>query len=85
MRAIESTVSSQQTLNPYSGWTNKFIYPPYEFGIANCMITNFHLPKSTLLMTTAAFCGHDLLKEAYKQAIEEKYKFYTYGDTMLII
>ncbi|WP_339833531.1 tRNA preQ1(34) S-adenosylmethionine ribosyltransferase-isomerase QueA [uncultured Flavobacterium sp.] len=85
MRAIESTVSSQQTLNPYSGWTNKFIYPPYEFGIANCMITNFHLPKSTLLMTTAAFCGHDLLKEAYKQAIEEKYKFYTYGDAMLII
>lgn len=85
MRAIESTVSSQQTLNPYTGWTNKFIYPPYEFGIANCMITNFHLPKSTLLMTTAAFCGHDLLKEAYKQAIEEKYKFYTYGDAMLII
>jgi len=85
MRAIESTVSSQQTLNPYSGWTNKFIYPPYEFGIANCMITNFHLPKSTLLMTTAAFCGHDLLKEAYKQAVEEKYKFYTYGDAMLII
>ena len=85
MRAIESTVSSQQTLNPYTGWTNKFIYPPYDFGIANCMITNFHLPKSTLLMTTAAFCGHDLLKEAYKQAIEEKYKFYTYGDAMLII
>ncbi|WP_339887685.1 tRNA preQ1(34) S-adenosylmethionine ribosyltransferase-isomerase QueA [uncultured Flavobacterium sp.] len=85
MRAIESTVSSQQTLNPFTGWTNKFIYPPYEFGIANCMITNFHLPKSTLLMTTAAFCGHDLLKEAYKQAIEEKYKFYTYGDAMLII
>lgn len=85
MRAIESTVSSQQTLNPYTGWTNKFIYPPYEFGIANCMITNFHLPKSTLLMTTAAFCGHDLLKEAYKQAVEEKYRFFTYGDAMLII
>ena len=85
MRAIESTVSSQQTLNPYTGWTNKFIYPPYDFGIANCMISNFHLPKSTLLMMVSAFCGHDLMKEAYKQAIEEKYKFYSYGDAMLII
>jgi S-adenosylmethionine:tRNA ribosyltransferase-isomerase len=85
MRAIESTVSSQQTLNPFSGWTNKFIYPPYEFGIANCMISNFHLPKSTLLMSVSAFCGHDLMKEVYKQAIEEKYRFYTYGDAMLII
>lgn len=85
MRAVESSVSSQQTLNPFSGWTNKFIYPPYDFGIATCMITNFHLPKSTLLMMVSAFCGHDLMKEAYKQAIEEKYKFYSYGDAMLII
>lgn len=85
MRTVESCVSSQQTLNPYTGWTNKFIYPPYDFGIANCMITNFHLPKSTLLMMASAFCGHDLLKEAYKQAVEQKYKFYSYGDAMLII
>ncbi|WP_338410015.1 tRNA preQ1(34) S-adenosylmethionine ribosyltransferase-isomerase QueA [uncultured Flavobacterium sp.] len=85
MRTIESTVSSQNTLNPFSGWTNKFIYPPYDFGIANCMITNFHLPKSTLLMMASAFCGHDLMKEAYQIAIKENYKFYSYGDAMLII
>lgn len=85
MRAIESSVSSQSTLNPYSGWTNKFIFPPYEFSLANAMITNFHMPKSTLLMMASAFCGHDLIKKAYAEAIEEKYNFYTYGDAMLII
>lgn len=85
MRAIESSVSSQSTLNPYNGWTNKFIFPPYEFSLANAMITNFHIPKSTLLMMASAFCGHDLMKKAYAEAIEEKYNFYTYGDAMLII
>ena len=85
MRAIESSVSSSGTLNPYSGWTNKFIFPPYEFSIANCMITNFHTPKSTLLMMTSAFAGHDFMKKAYDEAIKEKYRFYTYGDAMLII
>jgi S-adenosylmethionine:tRNA ribosyltransferase-isomerase len=85
MRAIESSVSSQSTLNPYNGWTNKFIFPPYDFSLANAMITNFHIPKSTLLMMASAFCGHDLMKKAYAEAIEEKYKFYTYGDAMLII
>ena len=64
MRAIESSVSSQNTLNPFEGWTNKFIFPPHDFSIANCMITNFHTPKSTLLMMISAFCGHDLMKRA---------------------
>ena len=85
MRAMESSVSSQRTLNPYTGWTNKFIYPPYDFSIADCMITNFHTPKSTLLMMISAFCGHDLMMKAYKEAIQEKYRFYSYGDAMLII
>jgi S-adenosylmethionine:tRNA ribosyltransferase-isomerase len=85
MRAIESSVSSSGTLNDYSGWTNKFIFPPYEFSIANSMITNFHTPKSTLLMMVSAFAGHDFIKEAYEVAVKEKYRFYTYGDAMLII
>lgn len=85
MRAIESSVSSNRTLNPYKGWTNKFIFPPYEFSIANAMATNFHTPKSTLLMMVSAFAGHDFIKEAYQTAIKEKYRFYTYGDAMLII
>ncbi|MCK8480840.1 tRNA preQ1(34) S-adenosylmethionine ribosyltransferase-isomerase QueA [Psychroserpens algicola] len=85
MRAIESSVSSSGTLNEFSGWTNKFIFPPYEFSIANSMITNFHTPKSTLLMMVSAFAGHDFMKKAYEEAVKEKYRFYTYGDAMLII
>jgi S-adenosylmethionine:tRNA ribosyltransferase-isomerase len=85
MRAIESSVSSAKTLNPYDGWTNKFIFPPYDFSLADCMITNFHTPKSTLLMMISAFCGHDLMRKAYDEAIKEKYKFYSYGDAMLIL
>lgn len=85
MRGLESSVSSEQTLNPYEGWTNKFIFPPYDFSIANCMITNFHTPKSTLLMMISAFMGHDLMKKAYKEAVEQGYKFYSYGDAMLIL
>ena len=85
MRALESSVSSNATLNAYSGWTNKFIFPPYEFSIANSMVTNFHTPKSTLLMMVAAFAGHEFTKEAYEVAVKEKYRFYTYGDAMLII
>ena len=85
MRTIESSVSSSGTLNPYSGWTNKFIFPPYDFSIANCMITNFHASKSTLLMMASAFAGHEFLKEAYDVAIKEKYRFHSYGDAMLII
>jgi len=85
LRAIESSVSTHGNLNPYEGWTNKFIFPPYDFRIPNCMITNFHTPKSTLMMHTAAFCGFDLLKKVYAEAIKEKYKFFTYGDAMLIL
>jgi len=85
MRAIESAVSSSATLNEFHGWTNKFIFPPYEFSIANCMITNFHTPKSTLLMMVSAFAGHEFTKKAYEEAVKEKYRFYTYGDAMLII
>jgi S-adenosylmethionine:tRNA ribosyltransferase-isomerase len=85
MRAIESAVSSKNRLNPAKGWTDKFIFPPYEFSIANCMITNFHMPESTLLMMTAAFAEYDFLMEAYTLAIKEKYKFLSYGDAMLIL
>lgn len=85
MRALESSVSSNNMLNTYAGWTNKFIFPPYDFSIANCMVTNFHTPKSTLLMMVSAFAGHDFIKEAYEEAVKEKYRFYTYGDAMLIL
>lgn len=85
MRTLESSVSSNHRLNEYTGWTNKFIFPPHDFSIANCMITNFHMPKSTLLMMISAFAGHDLMEKAYKEAIKEKYKFYSYGDAMLIL
>ena len=85
MRTLESAVSSNQSLNEFGGWTNKFMFPPYEFSIANCMITNFHTPKSTLLMMVSAFAGHEFVKRAYQEAVKEKYKFYTYGDAMLIL
>ncbi|MCC6181926.1 MAG: tRNA preQ1(34) S-adenosylmethionine ribosyltransferase-isomerase QueA [Bacteroidia bacterium] len=85
MRALESSVSTTGHVNPYRGWTNKFIFPPYDFSVANCMITNFHMPESTLLMQVAAFGGYDLIMKAYKEAIKEKYKFYSYGDAMLIL
>jgi S-adenosylmethionine:tRNA ribosyltransferase-isomerase len=85
MRTIESSVSSNGRLNEFEGWTNKFIFPPYDFSIANSMITNFHTPKSTLLMMVSAFAGHDFMKKAYEEAVKEKYKFYSYGDAMLII
>ncbi len=85
MRTVESSVSSSNKLNAYNGWTNKFIFPPYDFSIANCMVTNFHTPKSTLLMMVSAFAGHDFMMEAYQEAIKEKYKFYSYGDAMLIL
>jgi len=85
MRGLESSVSSQNTLNTYKGWTHKFIFPPFDFSIANCMITNFHTPKSTLLMMVSAFADPDFIKEAYDVAVKEKYNFYSYGDAMLII
>jgi len=85
MRVLETSVSTDGFLKPFDGWTNKFIFPPYEFNLANCMITNFHMPESTLLMMTSAFGGYDLIMKAYKTAIKEKYRFYTYGDAMLIL
>lgn len=85
LRTLESSVSTVKQLKPYDGWTNKFIFPPYEFNIPNRMISNFHLPLSTLLMMVSAFSGYDALFEAYKVAIKEKYNFGTYGDAMLIL
>ena len=85
IRSIESSVTTQNLMTPFNGWTNKFIYPPYDFKIANCMITNFHTPKSTLMMMTCAFGGYELMMEAYNKAVKEKYRFFTYGDAMLII
>jgi S-adenosylmethionine:tRNA ribosyltransferase-isomerase len=85
LRTLESSVSTTRRLKPYDGWTNKFIFPPYEFSIPNSMISNFHLPLSTLLMMVSAFAGYDALFDAYKVAIKEKYRFGTYGDAMLII
>tara|TARA_B100000989_G_scaffold268079_1_gene222549 strand:+ start:1897 stop:2952 length:1056 start_codon:yes stop_codon:yes gene_type:complete len=85
MRTLESSVSTKNTVIPYVGWTNKFIFPPYDFRIANCMLTNFHLPKSSLMMQVSAFAGFELIMTAYKEAIQKKYNFYTYGDAMLIL
>lgn len=84
-RAIETSVAISGMLKPYNGWTNKFIFPPYDFSVANSMISNFHLPQSTLMMHVAAFAGYDFLMRAYKEAVTEKYNFFTYGDAMLII
>jgi S-adenosylmethionine:tRNA ribosyltransferase-isomerase len=85
MRTLESSVSTNGMLKPFEGWTNKFIFPPYEFSVAQSMISNFHLPLSTLLMMVSAFAGYDKLMNAYKVAIKEKYRFGTYGDAMFII
>ncbi|MCX7861562.1 MAG: tRNA preQ1(34) S-adenosylmethionine ribosyltransferase-isomerase QueA [Bacteroidales bacterium] len=85
IRTLESSVSTDGFLKPFMGWTNKFIFPPYQFNIPTCMVTNFHMPMSQPMMTAAAFCGYEKLMEAYKIAIKEKYYFGTYGDAMLIL
>ena len=85
MKAIESSVTVGGLLKPYKGWTNKFIFPPYEFNIANCLITNFHMPQSPMMMMVTAFAGFDFTMKAYDEAIEKKYKFFTYGNPMLIL
>jgi len=85
MRSIETSVSTEGMLKPYEGWTNKFIFPPYDFSIADALITNFHTPLLTLLMMVSAFGGHELMMSAYEEAVKEKYRFYSYGDAMLII
>ena len=84
-RGLETAVSVEKKLKPFDGWTNKFIFPPYEFSIPDAMITNFHTPKSTLIMMVSAYGGYDLMMKAYKEAIKEKYRFYSYGDAMLIL
>ena len=85
IRAIESAVSTDGHLKEFEGWTNKFIFPPYDFSVPDAFISNFHLPYSTLLMMVAAFGGYEHVMEAYNQAVKEKYRFGTYGDAMLII
>lgn len=85
MRSIETAVSAEGFLKPMEGWTNLFIHPPYDFSIANRMITNFHLPKSSLYIMTCAYGGVDLITHAYQEAIKENYRFFSYGDSMLII
>lgn len=85
MRALESSVSASNRLKANEGWTDKFIFPPYEFKICNSLLTNFHQPESTLLMMAAAFGGYELIMKAYQTAIKEKYRFYSYGDCMLIL
>jgi S-adenosylmethionine:tRNA ribosyltransferase-isomerase len=85
LRAFESSVSTNNTLKPFDGWSSKFIFPPYDFVVADSLITNFHEPESVLLMMTTAFGGYDLVMEAYQQAIKEKYRFFCYGDALLIL
>jgi S-adenosylmethionine:tRNA ribosyltransferase-isomerase len=85
LKALESSVSASGHLKPIDSWTDKFIFPPYEFKNSSALLTNFHLPESILLMMTSAFGGYELIQEAYKQAIKEKYRFFSYGDVMLII
>ena len=84
MRAMETSVSTTNTLKPFTGWTNKFIFPKYDFRVADSLLTNFHTPQSTLLMLQSAFAGHELIMEAYNEAIKEDYRFYVYGDALLI-
>lgn len=85
IRAMETAVSAEGLLKPVEGWTNRFIYPPYDFSIADSMVTNFHLPKSSLLIMVCAFGGFELIMDAYKEAIKEEYRFFSYGDAMLIV
>jgi S-adenosylmethionine:tRNA ribosyltransferase-isomerase len=84
-RVLESVVTSERSVKPMKGWTDKFIYPPYDIKIVDRLITNFHLPCSTLLMLVCAFAGRDFIFKAYQKAIEEKWRFYSYGDAMLIL
>lgn len=85
LKVMETVVSITGKLKPLKGWTNKFIFPPYDFNTADALITNFHLPKSPMMMEVAAFAGYDFLMKAYKEAVAEKYNFFTYGDAMLIL
>jgi S-adenosylmethionine:tRNA ribosyltransferase-isomerase len=85
MRAMETSYTAQKLLKPSEGWTNNFIHPPYDFNIADALVTNFHLPKTSLMIMACAFANYDLIMEAYKKAIKDKYRFFSYGDSMLIV
>ena len=85
VKGLETAVSISGKIKPFKGWTNKFIFPPYEFSVPDAMITNLHLPMSSMMMMASAFAGYEFLMDAYKEAIKEKYKFFTYGDAMLIL
>ena len=85
MRTLETVVSTHGMVKSQSGWTNKFIFAPYDFTVADAMVSNLHLPESTQLMMVAAFGGYDLVMEAYRQAVEQNYRFGSYGDAMLIL
>jgi S-adenosylmethionine:tRNA ribosyltransferase-isomerase len=85
MRALESSFTAQKMLKPSEGWTNQFIHPPHDFSIADALVTNFHLPKTSLMIMACAFAGFELMSEAYEKAIKDKYRFFSYGDAMLII
>ena len=85
LRTTESSITAQKLMKPAEGWTNTFIHPPHNFSICNALVTNFHLPKTSLLIMTCAFAGYDLIMEAYKKAIKDKYRFFSYGDAMLVI
>ena len=85
LRALETAVSTNGHIKSYNGWTNKFIFPPYDFTVANSLVSNFHMPYSTMLMMVAAFGGYEIIFEAYNTAIKEGYRFGAYGDAMLIL
>lgn len=85
LRGIASAVSMGGHMKTYAGWTNKFIFPPYDFTVTDALVSNFHLPYSTMLMMVAAFGGYDLVMHAYNEAVKEKYRFGAYGDAMLIL
>ncbi|MCH8555243.1 MAG: tRNA preQ1(34) S-adenosylmethionine ribosyltransferase-isomerase QueA [Schleiferiaceae bacterium] len=85
MRGLESTVTTEGLVKPFDGWTNKFLFPPHDFIIADSMVSNFHGPQSTLMMMGSAFAGHDLLMKAYREAVKREYRFLAYGDAMLIL
>ncbi|HNY24312.1 MAG TPA: tRNA preQ1(34) S-adenosylmethionine ribosyltransferase-isomerase QueA [Bacteroidales bacterium] len=85
LRAVETSVTTKKEIKPFEGWTNKFIFPPYDFCIPDALITNFQMPQSTMLMFVAAFGGYDMVMNAYNTAVKEKYHFGAYGDALLII
>ena len=85
VRTLETVVVSGFQITAKSGWTDKFVYPPYKFKMCDRLVTNFHQPKSTLMMLVAALAGKELILKAYKEAIKKKYNFYSYGDSMLIM